>query len=119
VKKAIDEGKPSVDVQKIENDIMKVQAEIDVARIFLRDYEQLQQIIQMERDERIAQEDFLNLENGQQNEIEDIERWKSNFTGNIYGAIDILKNSQMMGMEFGELFYNFCNTDCGYTFNTI
>jgi hypothetical protein len=27
--KAIDEGKPSVDVQKIESDIMKVQAEVD------------------------------------------------------------------------------------------
>jgi hypothetical protein len=97
---------------------MKVQAEVDVARKFLRDYEQLQQIIQMERSERIAQEDFLNLENGQPNEIDDIERWKSNSTGNIYGAINILKSSQIMGEEFNELFDNFCNTDCGYNFNT-
>jgi hypothetical protein len=36
VKKAIDEGKPSVDVQKIESDIMKVQAEVDVARNFFK-----------------------------------------------------------------------------------
>jgi hypothetical protein len=34
VKKAIDEGKPSVDVQKIESDIMKIQSEVDIARIF-------------------------------------------------------------------------------------
>jgi hypothetical protein len=50
--------------------------------------------------------------------MEDIERWKSNLTGNIYGAIDILKNSQMMGMEFSELLDNFCHTDRGYAFNT-
>jgi hypothetical protein len=37
VKKAIDEGKPSVNVQKIESDIMKVQAEVDITRKFLRD----------------------------------------------------------------------------------
>jgi hypothetical protein len=118
VKKAIDEGKPSVDVQKIESDIMKVQAEVDVARKFLRGYEQLQQIIQMERGERIAQEDFLNLENGQPVEVEDIERWKSNLTGNIYGAVNILRNSQMMDNEFAELFNNCCNTDRELNFNT-
>jgi CRISPR/Cas system-associated exonuclease Cas4 (RecB family) len=41
VKKATDEGKPSVDVQKIESDILKVQADIEVARKFLRDYDLL------------------------------------------------------------------------------
>jgi hypothetical protein len=96
VKKAIDDGKPSVDVQKIESDIMKIQAEVDITRNFLRDYQQFQQISQMEIGECIAQEDFLNFENGQLNETEDIEMWKSNLTGDMYGAIDILKNSQMM-----------------------
>jgi hypothetical protein len=91
VKKAIDKGKPNVDVQRIESDKIKVQAEVDVTRKFLRDYEQLQQIIQMEGGEQIAQENFLNFKNGQPIEIEDIERWKSNLTRNIYGAINILK----------------------------
>jgi hypothetical protein len=48
---------------------MKGQIEVDIARKFLRDYEQLQQIIQMKRGERIAQEEFLKLENGQSIEI--------------------------------------------------
>jgi hypothetical protein len=60
----------------------------------------------------------LNLENGQPVEVEDIDRSKSNLIGNIYGAINILKNSQMIGNEFEELFENFCNTDRGYNFNT-
>jgi hypothetical protein len=72
----------------------------------------------MERGERIAQEDFLNLENGQPVEVEAIEKWKSNLTRNIYRAINILKNSQMMGNEFEKLFDNFCNTDRRYNFNT-
>jgi hypothetical protein len=50
--------------------------------------------------------------------MKDINRWKSNLTGNIYGAINILKNSQMMGSEFEELFNNFCDTDRGLNFNT-
>jgi hypothetical protein len=50
VKKAIDEGKPSEDIQKLENEIMKVQADVDITRKFLKDYEQLQQTIKMEND---------------------------------------------------------------------
>jgi hypothetical protein len=120
VKKAIDEGKPSVNVQKLESDIMKVQADVDIARKFLRDYEQLQQIIQMERGERIAQEEFLNLayQDGQPIELENIDRWKSNLISNIYGAIDKLKNTQLIEKELNELIDNFCNSDRGYNFNT-
>jgi hypothetical protein len=100
VKKAIGERKPSVDVQKIESDIMKIQAEVDITRKFLRDYE------------------CLNLTDGQPIELENIERWKSNLTGNIYGAINILKNTQLMGEELNELFDNFCNSVRRINFNT-
>jgi hypothetical protein len=87
VKKAIDKGKPSVDVQQLEKDIMKVQAEVDVMRKFLRDYEQLQQIIKMERGIQISQEDFLTLVDGRPVEIEVIGRWKANIIGNLHGAL--------------------------------
>jgi hypothetical protein len=50
--------------------------------------------------------------------LENIERWKSNLIGNIYGAINILKNTQFMGEELNELFDNFCNSDRGCAFNT-
>jgi hypothetical protein len=118
VKKAIDGGKPSVDVQKIESDIMKVQAEVDFTRIFLRNYEQLQQIIKMERGEQISQEDYLTLKDGRPIEVDNIERWKANLVGNIYGAIDILKNTQFIGEEFNELFDNFYRANQGLNFNT-
>jgi hypothetical protein len=36
VKKVIDEGKPSVDIQKLESDIMKVQADVDITRNFFK-----------------------------------------------------------------------------------
>jgi hypothetical protein len=39
-------------------------------------------------------------------------------TRNIYGAIDILKNTQLMGKALNELFDNFCNSDRGHNFNT-
>jgi hypothetical protein len=41
VKKSIDEGKPSVDVQKLESEIMKVQTNVDFIRKFIKDYKQL------------------------------------------------------------------------------
>jgi hypothetical protein len=69
IKKAIDERKQSVDVQKLESEIMNVQAEVDIVRKFLRDYEQFQQIIQIERGERIAQEEFLNLDIKMDNQL--------------------------------------------------
>jgi hypothetical protein len=99
---------------------MKVQAEVDIARKFLRDYKQLQQIILMERGERIAQEEFLNLayQDGQPIELENIDRWKSNLIDNIYGAISKLRNPQLMEEELNELIENFCNSDRGYSFNT-
>jgi hypothetical protein len=50
--------------------------------------------------------------------MDDIDRWKSNLTGNLYGAINILKNTQMMWEELNELFDNFCNNNRGYNFNT-
>jgi hypothetical protein len=96
VKKAIEEGKPSVDVQQIEKDIMKVQAEADIMRNFLRDYEQLQQIIKMERGEQISQENFLTLVDDRPVEIEDIERWKANLIGDILGAIEIIKTYNIL-----------------------
>jgi hypothetical protein len=74
----------------------------------------------MERGERIAQEEFLNLayQDGQPIELENIDRWKSNLIGNEYGAIGKLKNTQLIGEELNELIYNFCNSDRGYNFNT-
>jgi hypothetical protein len=86
-------------VQQLEKDILKVQAEADVMRKFLRDYEQLQQIIKMERGEQILQEDFLTLVDGRPVEIEDIGRWKANLIGNLHGAIEIIRNIQHVGEE--------------------
>jgi hypothetical protein len=73
----------------------------------------------MERGERIAQE-FLNLayQDGQPIELENIDRWKSNLIGNIYGAINKFKNTQLIGEELNELIEKFCNSDRGYNFNT-
>jgi hypothetical protein len=61
----------------------------------------------MERGEQISQEDYLTLKDGRPIEVENIERWKANLVGNIYGAIDYLKNIQFIGEEFFELFENF------------
>jgi hypothetical protein len=72
----------------------------------------------MERGEQISQEEYLTLKDGRPIEIENIERWKTNLVGNIYGAIEILKSTQLMGEEFNELFDNFYKANNGFNFNT-
>jgi hypothetical protein len=120
IKKAIEEGKPSVNIQKLESEIMKVQADVEIIRKFLRDYEQLQQVILMERGEQVTQEDYPNLTslNGHPLKMNDISRWKSNLVANIYGAMEKLRNTQLAGNDLNELFNNFCNFNNGYGFNT-
>jgi hypothetical protein len=120
VRKAIDEGKPSVDVQKLESEIMKVHTDVDIIRKFLRDYNHLQQIILMERGDRIAEEEYFNLvyPNGQPIEIKDIDRWKLNLVDNMYGAMVKLKTTQLARNDLNELFINFCNFNNRDGFNT-
>jgi hypothetical protein len=73
-------------VQQLEKEVMKVQAEANVMRKFLRDYEQLQQIIKMERGEQISQEDFLAIVDDRPVEVENIIKMESKFNRKSNGG---------------------------------
>jgi hypothetical protein len=115
VKKAIDEGKASVDVQKIESDILKVQADVEIARKFLRDYDQLQQLMKMKKGLPIDQEDYLYLADGTPIEIESINRQIVCLIGNLHGAAGIIKGTNLMIEEFNNMINNFYKSDNGET----